>query len=418
MNSILPFSVAVLLFGQTLFIPTKLYLGVEHPSWLLWSIVLVFIPLKIIALIRYIKITNLDVAMLVYIAVIFISYAVSWSEIEYKSFTALIAFTALSYASGRLLSSRELKKFFKYLIYVAATSFFVILIGLIQINEEIMRSDRINNLFNQLNISDGGSSTISHASVAFGALIILQALILYFAKHFRLNKLKSLFLIIFIINVYIFVLIGLRVAVLASLLTCIVIVLLASQNSTKGFLIISVAIVIGIFYLSILPDERYEFLSQLSVNSITINLNEQECAVYGDAISTRFNLYISAIRIFLDNIIFGVGVGNFSVISDCGSNLGLSLHPHSTLFQNLSELGLIGSVPYLVFIYLVFFGLYSSIKSVCMETKVIAFQFGGLLLFFLIIDIFSGYILSGYHFFMMAGVVSSFLAKLKNRIIV
>ena len=64
---------------------------------------------------------------------------------------------------------------------------------------------------------------------------------------------------------------------------------------------------------------------------------------------------ISAIRMFMDNPIFGHGVNTFRLKCNKAefkyNDESCSTHPHNTYVQILSELGLLGMIPIIIIIY-------------------------------------------------------------------
>ena len=81
------------------------------------------------------------------------------------------------------------------------------------------------------------------------------------------------------------------------------------------------------------------------------NTNENKIYIFSDEHNQH---YVSAMKMFLDNKILGVGVKNFRKF--CGiekykSEKSCSTHPHNTYIQILTETGIIG----FLFIMFVFF---------------------------------------------------------------
>ncbi len=117
----------------------------------------------------------------------------------------------------------------------------------------------------------------------------------------------------------------------------------------KDFKITRLAIfILSIFFIIILsisyPSSKQRIIDY-SIKQMNINKGYSDIIVF----SIQHNeLYKSAIKIYQDNKIFGVGVKNFR--NFCGkpkfktSELSCDNHPHNTYIQILSELGLVGFV--------------------------------------------------------------------------
>ncbi len=87
--------------------------------------------------------------------------------------------------------------------------------------------------------------------------------------------------------------------------------------------------------LKIEPDEKTGNISQS-------NTKKKEILIFSKQHQEH---YISAIKIFKDNIFFGVGVKNFRIFcakEEYYSKYSCSTHPHNSYIQLLSEIGLIG----------------------------------------------------------------------------
>lgn len=140
-----------------------------------------------------------------------------------------------------------------------------------------------------------------------------------------------------------------RNAILALLLGCILIAIVYD----KRFLIVSIILPI---VLLIIPQSRMRFLAILDLNQN----------------SSRFKIWKIAELMIKDNPLFGVGNSNFAteypVYIYHNPDLMIhgsyrALHPHNIFLKIQSELGILGSIFFLLFLGLTLFSLISYIKN-------------------------------------------------------
>ena len=92
--------------------------------------------------------------------------------------------------------------------------------------------------------------------------------------------------------------------------------------------------------------------------------------------NSRLSLYKTGWKLFKDNILFGIGFGQYKVVA------GYNLYSHSTYIESLSCLGLFGSILYFVpYIKLMFFYINSVINRELNSDKRISIMLFVVLLF-------------------------------------
>lgn len=130
------------------------------------------------------------------------------------------------------------------------------------------------------------------------------------------------------------------------------------------FVSLAITLLSGIILLQFLPvsyAERISTLFQFSTGSTT--------QVADESFRGRISENVAAWMMFKDNPLFGVGLDNFQVnYQDYSRQIGLDTRreersPASFYLELLSEQGLVGALLYLVFIGLVFRGLWLSYKK-------------------------------------------------------
>ena len=130
-------------------------------------------------------------------------------------------------------------------------------------------------------------------------------------------------------------------------------------------LTLSILIIITISFFS--PSAKERIIDRTVSQMNLVNTNEGKIYIFSDEHNQH---YVSAMKIFLDNKILGVGVKNFRKF--CGiekkykSEKSCSTHPHNTYIQILAEIGIIG----FLFIMFVFFNFtYFVIKHLIYRLK-------------------------------------------------
>ena len=161
------------------------------------------------------------------------------------------------------------------------------------------------------------------------------------------NKLSSFIILIFILSESLIFLSGDRTAFFYINLSAIFVILF-SQKLFKLRLITllsSILILVIISFINPVAKERVfdQTINQMNLDSK--NKNKEKSSVY--IFSREHNHhYITALKMFLDNKVFGVGVKNFRNFCNNEkykiSEVSCSTHPHNTYIQILAETGIIG----------------------------------------------------------------------------
>jgi O-antigen ligase len=161
------------------------------------------------------------------------------------------------------------------------------------------------------------------------------------------NKLSSFIILIFILSEALIFLSGDRTAFFYINLSAIFVILF-SQKLFKLRLITllsSILILVIISFINPIAKERVfdQTINQMNLDSK--NKNKEKNSIY--IFSREHNHhYTTALKMFLDNKVFGVGVKNFRNFCNNEkykiSEVSCSTHPHNTYIQILTETGIIG----------------------------------------------------------------------------
>ena len=204
------------------------------------------------------------------------------------------------------------------------------------------------------------SGSNGRVSSFFGKELILGSYLtrlwpLFFALSIFFLKKKDIkffiFVVVFILSEALIFLSGERTAFFFINFTAVFIIIFSNKLFKLRLitLILSISTIITISFLYPSAKERIidRTLSQMNLT----NTNENKIYIFSDEHNQH---YVSAMKMFLDNKILGVGVKNFRKF--CGiekykSEKSCSTHPHNTYIQILTETGIIG----FLFIMFVFF---------------------------------------------------------------
>jgi len=162
------------------------------------------------------------------------------------------------------------------------------------------------------------------------------------------KKLSSLIILIFILSETLIFLSGDRTAFFNINLSAIFVILFSQKLFQLRLitLLSSILILIIISFINPTAKERVfdQTISQMNLNSKSqMNLNSKSVYIFS---REHTHHYITALNIFLDNKVLGVGVKNFRNFCNDEkyriSEVSCSTHPHNTYIQILSETGIVG----------------------------------------------------------------------------
>lgn len=426
---VLPVSLAVVMAGQIFFSASKYHLGIDHPAWPFWGALVAAVGLGLLRAVATIRLTRVDVAMLAFVAVLSVSFLFLGSGSGIKAITFISSFILLPYLAGRMLDEKGINRFILVMSWVALLAFPLIGFGVLSMDGSELSADRVSTLFADLDtVSHAGVSTIPHASVALGLLLILLTAYISFAGDGRLAGRQLLLVAFMCSTVWMLVFLGLRSAILVALMVSAGLALMGQGPVLRRITLLLILLSAAIASWATLPVERKNHFSQITVikeGASRIWLDTQhvplsaaarqfkagKCEVYGNAIATRVLLYDAAFQLFLDSPLIGSGAGNYGARGYCNLEEDFQ-SPHSVLLQTMSELGLVGAIAYLSLIGLIAYGTMQIIVRKSGERKLMVWALVAVWSFFFLQDQLSGNYFTGYHFFAITGVVSGLLATL------
>lgn len=166
-------------------------------------------------------------------------------------------------------------------------------------------------------------------------LIYFESVVLY--NDFKNQKTKIILLISIVICIF---LTGKRaVALLAVLLPIMVLLLGKGVTSKRAFNILAIMSIVGVLVYFFISNAEL-FIDSKILGRFANTIIDMESG--RDFSSHRSILYSDAIRLFNNNKVFGIGLGQYKELSQFGTDV------HNTYLQVLCEMGLVGFVCYLL----------------------------------------------------------------------
>ena len=259
------------------------------------------------------------------------------------------------------------EKFIKYFFYCILICFFVLIL------------DGFYQYFNGQNILGFKTGVKYRVTSFFGDEHILGSYLsrlwpIFFGLSIfifkKRNNIFYLLIIIFILSETLIFLNGDRTAFFYINLSAIFVILF-SKNLLKIRLVTLSFSVLLIIIISLFNPNAKERVFDQTLNQMNlVNQNEKQGKNIYIFSKQHTHHYLTALRIFLDNKILGVGVKNFRHFCSNKkyeeSELSCSTHPHNTYIQLLSETGIIG---FLFLISILLYFLKSLFKHLSLRIK-------------------------------------------------
>ena len=345
----LKFSLFMIVFGGLFFTALTSYLPlVTNPTWPFY--IFLYLGSLVIILFKFKSKVSLPdfvfVFFIFYILLSFIFYGLSASSTFYYY---LIFFIIFPYISGKAIGKYIKESDFNILFFIALITLIPLFIE-IALNPSILFNDRLIVFTPEDYEGVGGSPTSINMNLIFGPLALVC-----FSQIFIFQKKKSYVnILFFIISIFIIFLFASRSALIAILLTFFIAFLLSTRISFMTILKIFFYSLISIFFflfifLNFLSEERASFFYEIPFALLAAqDLFGCNLAVDGSIVA-RILLWSEALSLFVENIFFGVGSSNFGH-SYCGQTEDLA-SPHMYVLHVMSELGLVGLIIYILFVY-------------------------------------------------------------------
>lgn len=407
----IPVLLATVMAGQIFFSAANFYLGIEHPAWLFWGLLAAGVLLCIPRAMSAFRATRADMAMLAFVFLLTVSLLFSGLGEYPRAFLYIGAFMLLPYLAGRLLDETGISRFIVAMLCIAFLVAPLIGFGLLTMPESELRVDRISTLFAVRDtINMVGVSTIPHASMGLGLLLVLLTSILSTPAIIKSAALQFSLIAFMCCAAWLLIFVGLRGAILSALLVGFVSLVFGYGSILRRIaLLLILFLAVAVSWMT-LPSERKDHFNQ--VGSIQKDAGPI-CQVYGDSVATRMRLYDSALALFLESRWLGAGAGNYGFKGRCMFNEAF-MSPHSILLQVLAELGLMGAIVYLTLVGVTLYELVQIVRRDTGQQQRLAWRLASIWLFFFLLDQISGNYFTGFHFFAATGLISGLVAAKEN----
>ncbi|MEK6746285.1 MAG: O-antigen ligase family protein [Pseudomonadota bacterium] len=444
-----PILLAILLFGQIFFSIIYHYLDISRPALLVAPVLAVLLLARFFKDGKEFRPTWIDICMGAFFAFILISLIMHGQYSHQLFFKNYIGFMAFPFMAGRLLNKNELKAFVFTVLFLTIAAAIIVSFELIFIPADEYNQDRISTLFWNYDPNYyGGIPTNTFAGFALAPLLILLHCPIFKIRDSKFFWMKATLIFL---CVWVLLIIATRSTILSGLLFSAVAIVFFNYNNIKVLLRQAVLLISAIlFALVMMPQVRTDFLlsgyNQLvnvvkkqdeydlgdiekvkpaavpaqeeiprsGVPKLNTFLPDINCTSNCNSISARYYLSLSALKIFEENPVFGIGANNYVVYTGESSQ---RLLPHNLTLHIFLELGVVGGGLYLFVVCgLIFYFSRGFVhKQRNQENNIIdtAFLLWGSIL---IIEQFSGNYFVTYQFYAMTGIlISAYQRALMNK---
>lgn len=221
------------------------------------------------------------------------------------------------------------------------------------------------NILDRSNEFRGFTANINISSFS---LCLKIPLLFYLVFNTKVNTLKLLSLIMIFSSIITILLLGGRASIIALLFILIMIFIICILNTNKLKIInLSLSILIVVLSLS-----AYQYFNQNNTSSRVVERFSNVLNPTADqSVKERLNFYNTAFQSIRDKPLLGVGIGNWKLISikyskDVIDDYKVPYHVHNDFLQVAAEIGLIGGIAYM---YFIFFPFLMSIKKFLIDKE-------------------------------------------------
>jgi O-antigen ligase len=221
------------------------------------------------------------------------------------------------------------------------------------------------NILDRSNEFRGFTANINISSFS---LCLKIPLLFYLTFNTKVNALKLLSLIMIFSSITTILLLGGRGSIIALLFILIMIFIICILNINKLKIInLSLSILIVVLSLS-----AYQYFNQNNTSSRVVERFSNVLNPNADqSVKERLNFYSAAFQSIRGKPLLGVGIGNWKLISikynkDVIDDYKVPYHVHNDFLQVAAEIGLIGGIAYM---YFIFFPFLMSIKKFLVDKE-------------------------------------------------
>jgi O-antigen ligase len=418
----LPIALAIVLFGYFVFATSKSQLGIQHPSWLAWGLVIISVALGPLLLRKRIRISSIDVAVFVYLAIVALSFATKGLGSTRIFLYNFAFFMVVSYLAGRLLQQEGLNRFLVASFSIGLLSIFIVLLELLAAPTTMLRNDRIL-LYTDLYPLSGDATTIS-SGIVFGMLLVLLVAYRHRIPGWGAPESRYAALAVAALGVAgtcLLILLGSRSGILCTAVIATALLVLSwwSPMSLKVKTLVGAMIAVAIAF-QLVSASRMALFGQVSLTEIASVVSKktpevvpqlplryrQNCETVGNSVLTRIGYYRDVPRLFRSAPVLGIGASNFGYFY-CGEKKEGFATPHSTYLHVLVETGIIGISAFTLFIVLLVIRGWKLLRGADDDVRNRVWLIGSLWALMFGLAQLSGNVLTDYHFFAVTGLMAA-----------
>ncbi len=423
---------AIVMLAPIIFSSAQYYFAASHPSWIFW--VMLTASCLMAAALRHSRTSPnaIDFLMIAFLLMIFASASFNMIEGDSTATREIVFFVMIPYTAGRLLTVQELKLFFRVSGFVTLSGMVVAIGGMLELGDSEFMTDRIKTLFAVVDMHGVvllGGGVIPQLSLATGWLALMSI-------HYPIDKSATkskatnicLCLAVFSISIYLLFLAGLRGKVVAVLATCVFLAAIGRSSIRQKTLVILFIVATSVLsYCSLGTDraDHYKKIAGAAKSSFRhykdIGNNPEDgtdnaepgdsCKVKSDGIATRLLLIEKTKALIHEFPWFGVGVGRWGIITECGAPLG---SPHNFILHAAAELGLTGALVAAFMIMMALIKILVLMRNADHRHLRLGVVSTSLLIFLLIQSQFSGNYLTDFQLYAMLGIISGLATSRKQ----
>lgn len=293
-------------------------LTVNHPAYWIFA----YLGICFLAQARIPRLVTVDFFFLGFVAVVFLS----WMESKYtggtKTLVLLLSSMIIPWVAARTFREADVQRFVAFSAISGGIAILVYFASMPFMDSTDLLWERVMFL---------GGAAYGVIGPTIGVLAVVSAVYLL-----RFNSLYAWAALP--VAVVVIVHMGGRGMLVALLSTLLAACLIVRHQWKRKAMILGVVVVSLLVGLALVPNSRLSHFARLGWETST-----SPNRAVNNTIAERRGLYGEAFTQFITHPLTGVGTGRFGVESSLKEPLTT---PHSTVFQVLAELGLLGAVPF------------------------------------------------------------------------
>ncbi len=350
-----------------------------------------------------IKLHSLDIFFISFVAIVIGSLVLVGTQDKKQGIVYVMSVMLVPYIFARLLKKSDTKVFVWATFWLALILVPVCIFGISKLMHGDASIERLV-LYGQYL----GPGTFG---IAIGILIPLS--ILFALSAAADGKKNYIALLILPIAMWTVVTLGSRSVFASELMTSFLILIFARNVGAKFRLKLTAFLLIcATISIISLQGSRASFFGKMITDAATPITISANCHIKGNSVAIRKILYTEAIDLFAKNPISGVGAGNFGFYSCLEYEHQSFSSPHSTVLHVLSDLGLIGGLPFFGLVLIASIGLLRRVWRDGIDgNNMTVWMLSSLWVYYFIIDQSSHSYFTVVHFYLLAGVIASVLAS-------